>query len=792
MAATVKHGDQELVKVPRRGRKAAERKQRFSSMDEIAAQYFTPQDVIPPDGQPESRHKPTISAIELTEDGGGADEDDLPRAPVQQSEEAPPDTHDGVLRTLEDLMARFPFNGDGQYYIYVKRVAPRSFHGAATYGVQRYIKDRCTINDFIDTYGGGEYELIPYGPPRRGGQTDDNGQVVAKALAKPIKMWIPWVGDFATPPNPDSILTSENEEEDMEPSARRLDFAGRRIHTPATAKMHETELTFEEKRELRQREDERRREDRERRDRDAATGAVQSVAERTITMLEGQITSLQEELRGLREKPNGITTDGIASLLGAMHPKGDPDEIARMREQHQAEIARLERGHQQVLESIKSRHDDEMGRLRAAEREELGRMSRKVEDAERDCARKVTDAETRARAEVERAQNDARKDLERAEREYNRTLEQLRRDHEREIANMRTQFDQQLQIERGSYERERTMLKELSSSNLQTEKTVMSGEIAALKSELERVKLDLTAAKAELEKKGSLVKQMSEFNALAEQMGYDRAEGKGGEGEGEALDWKAMIAKGGVELASRFPEILSAVGQAFQARAQASVQVQQRQHQAQHAPPVHRQLQQVMPPAGAIGGWQTEDTMQPASIPDDLHPRSAVPTMPPPGQQQAYQQSYDQQQIVQAQPPLQAPPQQQMQPATPSALPPVNERRQRRRAQAQQPAPQAPPAQQQAPTEMEIPDDDMRQMQPQLEAALASGNTPIEVAQHIHQQFGVIGITMGAQISAESVARALQRIGQSTSPLARRDGQKFLRALQAEMIKMRDSQGVSS
>lgn len=86
----------------------------------------------------------------------------------------------------------------------------------------------------------------------------------------------------------------------------------------------------------------------------------------------------------------------------------------------------------------------------------------------------------------------------------------------------------------------------------------------------------------------------------------------------------------------------------------------------------------------------------------------------------------------------------------------------------------------------------MRQIQPQLEAALASGHTPVQVAQHIHEQFGIIGITMGSEISAEAVARALQRIGQSTSPLARRDGQKFLRALQAEMIKMRDSQGVSS
>jgi hypothetical protein len=798
--------DQPLVKVkrgPGRPRKVepeeGKRAQRLQSMDDVAQRYHTPYDIIPGEGDPERRHKPTISVIELTSDGGGEstdlDDNELPRAPGQQSAaEAPPDTSDGVLRTLEDLMARFPF-GDGQYYIYVKRLQPRAMHGVTMYGQQRNIKDRITIDEFIDIYGGGEYDLIPYGPPKRGGQTDESGRLIPKALAKPIRITIPWVGDYATPPSHDSVITSENEEEfEMHPMHDRQPFRGgrRQIETPASAKIHETELTFAERDKLRDREDRMAERQRVEREREGAVGAVTSVADKTIELLKEQLEEVRAELRESRSKPPGVTLEGISSLVSTMAPKSEPEELRRMREQHDSEIKRIEAAHKTALETLKSRHDDEMGRLRAAEREELSRAARRVEDLERESTKKVADAETRARADVERAQTEARKDLERQEKEYNRNLESSRRDHEREINNMRTQFDQQLQVERGSYERERMVMKELGTARVDTEKSVLNAEISTLKSELERTKAELAQAKRDLEQKGSLVKQLGEFSRVAEQMGFKKDEGGGGDGEGsEPMDWKAMIATGGVELVKNLPQVLAAATQALQARTQ--VPQQRAQMQQQYAPPP-RQMSPVMPHQGQQPMWQTEETLDTTPLPESMQPRHTVPTMPiaPPPPAAFSQNDYGQPDFQPVTPPQQQMVPPPMQQAAQSQPPPVNERR-RRRAAAQgapPPAPaQAPPP---APGGVQISDDDIRTIQPQLEEAFASGQTPAQVAQHINQNFGAMGVSMGAQISAEAVAEALMRIGQAGSPLARREGQKFVRGLQAELVKIRDSQGVSS
>lgn len=796
---------QKIVKVPR-GKKKSEAPP-LRSIDDVAARYHTAHDVVPPDEEdPAKRRLPTISAIELEDDAPERSSlDDLPGA-RQESELAPADTSDGQMRTLEDLMARFPF-GDGQYFIHVTRLQPRMVARVAVGGVQRPIDQHLTLDGFIDIYGGGSYQLIVYGPPRRGGQVDTEGNVIPKALTKPIKFTIPWAGDYAIPPNQDSLPGAIDDEEedpmiryqnrsgDERPSFRHSLLGRRGIMTPAHADIHKNELAAEERREELAREEAKQ----ERRERKLAeqsvVEAVKSSSETTVEILMKQMEKLEHELaqeRAQNGKNNGV--ESVLSLASALQPKADPAEINRLRDSHKMEIDRIQEAHRQSLETLRTRHEDEIARLRAGEREELARLNRRLEEMERKSQAEIEAAQRTARVDVTSAQENARKDIERLERDHTRALESLSKDHQRQIDHMKMTHDQVLSSERSSFERERTMARELQATRVDSEKSVLQGQIDQLKLQLTTLQTENAALKSDLSKKGSLPQQLGEFRELATALGYDNSKGAGEEGEEREPTMKEMLLTGLGALASKLPSIIEA--------ASTAVQSARTPQQQPAAPTVYRQMMpqsQAMPmqqPPQQI--WQSEDSLEMAPLPTSMQqPISLVPTMPPPAPAQVMQQPPEPQAFHQSQYPV---PEQQMRPvppplqaqlpaAAPAGPPPQQRRTRRVAASAPAAVPIAAPA---APVGEAFTPEQFAMVRPELEQALERGMTPRELAEDLKNRFGMAVLGPASQITPEAVLGVLQQIGEPNSPLGRREGQKFLRELRAEFLRILQSQGASA
>lgn len=790
----VDFGDQKLVKVGRPRKNVPAPKN--TSLDDVAARYHTPYDDVPTSKDPLERRHPTISLIELTADA----RDVPPTLSADATDEALLDTSDGKLRTLEDLMGKFPFDGTGQYFVHVTRRMPRTFASAATFGVQQYIKSRITLDEFYDTYGGGEYELIVYGPPKRGGHTDDHGNMVPKALTNPIRFTVPWVGDYAIPPNPESMagIGSEDLDEDnMHGNGGRPDpaaFRSRGIATPATAKIHETSTLAQERREERDRAERRETVERQSREERTALDVVKEQAATTTEILQAQLAETQAELRELRNRepqqvvqPPAVTLEGVASLLGTMQPKSEPDEIRRMRDSHKEELTRLAAQHQQTIEAMRARHSEEITSVRTAERESTDRAQRRAEEAEREATRKVSDTETRCREREDRAKDDARKDLDRADKDYTRSLDALRRDHDREIQSLKNTHEQLLAVERGSYARSVESTKEISDSRVATEKTVLQGKLDTLSSELGRASAEVVSLKSELAKKGSIAKQLGEFESVASSLGFTRGGGEGG--EAPEVDWKTLVLTGGVELVKNLPNILASAAQAAQA-ARGGSPPEQMPRRMMSAPPGAPPLSM---PSPAQMPWQSEETLHREPLPESMQrPYSGVPVMPQAGP--AMEGPFQSEPAIEQGNQFQGYPPQGMQPVTESmppghmmmapatsmpSMPPVPQARQRRAERRS--AQQAPAA---GAVEVQISDEQLRAFQGDLESALQQGVPPETVAQGVFAMHGKKAAVVANQLSPEGVADALVRIGQSGSPLTRREGQKFLVALQAELRRL--------
>ena len=274
---------------------------------EQAPELHTPFAAVPPEeNEPTRRREPTVGLIELTAEGRAHIRKPERPLDVPGAEFEIRDVSDNALRTLDDIMAAFPI-GNGQYYVHVNRQAPATFHGFTTRGILRKLKEPATLEAFIEQYGGGVYNLIVYGPPKRGGIPDDHtGQFRPKALTKPIRIVIPWHIDGGHPPNPDAAYEEEAEDSDMtmrETSRDRLPYGlNSRGVTPATANVVKHQLDHEETMDDRERRERRERREELRRDEQSALSIVSKTAERREQELLGTIRGLTERLERMEQK----------------------------------------------------------------------------------------------------------------------------------------------------------------------------------------------------------------------------------------------------------------------------------------------------------------------------------------------------------------------------------------------------------------------------------------------------------------------------------------------------------
>jgi hypothetical protein len=729
----------EVDDLPESVREAAEAQQ-----EAFAERYHSPDAAVPPDeGNPHRRELPTME-VEVADMAGER----------------------YVPRNLDDLMSHAPI-GDGQYYISVDRKAPRVWGGAQCAGSQPSIWRYMTTEEFKREYGGGEYVMILYGPPKRGGIYDpETRRIRPKALTEPVRFTVP-LHEYAP------MLFDENadddEEDDKDMRHVQQPWATGRPKSNAEARMFEAQLEHE--RTQQDRAEAREREQKERENtlqkeaerqgitiaqllsdqKESELRRIEDAHRREMDLAERRHNEHMETLRAEINKPGETQALGSAlkGILEVMKPNGaaSDKQVQELIKSHAEEITRLQNQAQAQIKDANERADN---RIRDAEQ----RADKAKEEAERRADQRITDIERRAeermretheRAEkrVREVEDAARRVVEDARQQAQARLDDERRNHDRDLAAKADSANMRVETQKASYE---------------TRLAAKDEEIARLRAESERFRLE--AAKA-----GDLPGQVEKFAATAKALGWEKDSG-GNEAEAPP-DWKTMLLGLGAELIKNGPGMIQSAGNTvMQLRGQApqpsatAPYMQAAQPQRTLPPRLHTReggVFQAAPPA-----FGTEDGA--AFLGENTH----VPPKYPPG--------FMPSPPAQAQQPLQQPLQQQ------PAMPDPN---------TQQPPQQqaAPPQQQQQAQQAAgvggVPPDQLAQFRGLLEGALAQRKNPADLAAEIRASVGPqMAAAIAASVTPEAVQASLMQMPDgASSPLIRREGQKFLRELHQAMLE---------
>jgi hypothetical protein len=798
------------------------------SIDEVAAATVFdnhPNPVPPVETDPNKREQPTMGPVNFT-----------PAVDV-------PDLADPKAkpRSLEDLMAVFPV-GDGQYTIRVNRRGPKSWGGYQCAGVQRPIRRSMDMGQFIREYGGGEYGLTVYGPPARGGVADpETGRIRPKALTGEVTFTVPYTPPFGGPPNPEASVDFDEDaeqeaEEWMQEEPMRYGPAFRPVQsrptTPADAKIHEAELQAQERE--REREEQRRRESEqrmatlpsqiaplldtvqqsntrmvelmaERNREDAARAREEYEEERARRMRleeeqrrrdreereaerqrrEEEQAKLEREREELKNKPSAAedlaraTSGMMAPVLQALTArnndgsKGEADalrvQIAQMNDANKAELARIHEAHQNEMRREREAHEAALKREQDRAQDISDRAERRANEAEERAERRIREVQERTERDVKAAKEDGDKRVAEAERIWKDRLEDERRNHERELRSIQSNSD----------------------TRLATEKSIADNARTMLQGEVERERAEKARYQQEALEKGDVVAQVQKVTAVAESLGFTKADGAV-----EGGDWKSQLLGIGVNLAQNLPEVIANAGNAVAQAKAPHVQVVQ-QPGPMYPPALPPGSQSHAPPLAAAppmypGGFATEDGVDYDGLPDTRDavypgpagtrpgmvpppPPEAVagpPTVPPPMPPQPVSAQVPPQPVAPM--PPQAPPQPAPQPAhsgpqLPAPAVP--------RPPATAPTPPAAPAA--TAGAPEIPDAQILALRPVFEEALQQQVPPEQFAAELVEEHGVelVG-QIAAVLSPQRITAALVKSPDGArSPLVRRAGQQYLKAL---------------
>ncbi len=673
------------------------REPRVLTIDDIAARHTCPEGAppayghreVPSEERPDRRDGPSMGQVKMIFDD--------PEVPDQSDER---------IRSLEDLMARFPFMGPlGDYFIRVDRKAPKTYLGMQCTGVLRKIVDVLSYEQFVEMYGGGEYELTVYGPPRTGGFLDPaTGKVRKKALTQPIRFTVPYdkEGVFGMAPNPSASIPEVDEMYPMETPMQRMQpptgvastnnnlhpfNRPMRVTTPADAKIHDSDLQHEREREDRMQA----REDAERENRSTIEleklRMRERAEERALAAERARADAAEERRREveqqMREKVQGQTVDPADLIRAVAEFKGDGSEVKlemqRQAESHKNEITRLMEDQRREVSRMEEGHKRELERERTLAEEKV-RMAREETSRERERAERMgRDAEDRA----EKKSRDAE---ERAERR----IEDIRRDFDRQLAHSNQMWESRLKDEQRNNERDLASRKDSHESSLRTEKVTFEVQLRASEQEMQRLRAENDRLRADLESKGDVVAQVQRVTEVAEALGFKKDEGgesEDGEEKGPT-DWKSLAAGIGMNLVQQLPDLVRSAGDAV-----GSLRANKASPAAQSAPeqnPMEIPSVQVAPSGGGRHGFQPRQRLTFANegSPDvSIDPSAPMLAPAPIFQPQVQQYNHPpspQPQPVVHQPAVVVPPQYPV--AAPSAPPPA-------------PPPQPQQARQAAPTQ---------------------------------------------------------------------------------------------
>jgi hypothetical protein len=571
---------------------------KYADREETGLDGDMEDDAVPPaEPDPGRRARPTMGTVQIVEDS--------------------PDFV-GVVekpRSLEDLMALFPIGHEGQgYYVRVVRKSPKKWGTIDCAGVQRPITEGMTFEQFKREYGGGEYGLTVYGPPRSKGILDvRTGRMRPKALTNEVTFTVPFMPPYGCPPNPDAgwdgdedgfdATYDDNLEEDYDMMTRA---PIRRAASLADAKIVEAQIGAHERaqeREARKREQleqqvlglpqqmgatiqpildtvnaqsdrtlefiqrnaAAREEDQRERERSERERRIQAEEEAKRVENESRIAQqrhyeeerlrLEEERRRMEQRPTGAAE--IAGLVTSLASVLKPSDDGGRTETLQQQIAALTDQHRREIDQLHATYRAEAERNARAAADIAARAEQAHMAALERTERRVSDAEERAgkltRDAEERSERRVKEVTERAEREITRAKE----DGEKSVREIERVLTARMEDERRSHEREVRLQKEMYDMRLGTEKGMSETRVTTLQTEIERERAEKERLRKEADEKGDLPAQIERFAGVAGSLGWVK-----GDAPEAAPDWKSMAFGVMTNLAQQFPEILKNAGEA--------------------------------------------------------------------------------------------------------------------------------------------------------------------------------------------------------------------------------------
>lgn len=687
----------------------------------------------------------------------------------------------GPARNFDDLMN---FDLGDRWYVHVVRRTPKSYYGKRVDGEQKPITRRMTSKEFARLYGGLEYDLTVYGPPKRGDHMDPmSGQPIFVARTKPIRVTM-----SGAPPNPEMAVGYDptSEEDEMESPEGQGPYRRPRpgIATTADARIHETDLeharTMDERAERRrrelkaEREAERKREERERETREAST--ADAMARMHESSMESQRELLRATMTQIAARPGAGEEENRYwhAALTEMQ-KSTQQYIGVINDKHAQALERIEREHREARERSEEQHRGEITRLSDQVTAERNRGDQAIRDAERAYNDRVRDIEARAQREIGEERTRAAERVEVLRREQTERTEAMRREETQRRDDERQRNADRHQDLKDAHERDLRARDNKWESQLASERAGFDSKMAVKEHELKLLREE--NKRLESENRKPIHERIHDITKTARALGMKTPDEIETPESAEELTMQQMIMRMGANVVENLPGIISSASDAVTRLRQGGTPAQQaafveQQHQqmqrgaAQH-PLAQRPLPFALdgendfsPAVGAPPAFAQFRPEEPAPLMTPTAPPAPAPSAPPP-----------------AQPPAVAAP---IQAAQPSSPPPAPN------------APDAPPAgTDPAPPQNGSSDTAydpvILQLVEPFEQAMAHGFAPADVANHIATKADIPPALLGtvvSRITPEAVRGALQRNGRAASPLCRRDGQKYLRAVQIELQKI--------
>lgn len=442
--------------------------------------------------------------------------------------------------TLLDLFSMFPQLDGLNWFIYVERKLPRIHSGVKCDGILRPIRRPLTLSDWADIYGGGEYKLIVYGPPKRGTVTNADGRVSPKKMTAPITV------RFPGPPSFEGMY-----DDDEDPMSQPSEFPSREQRrgpaTMADANIAVRQIDANADREKRletQADTDRKEKEKLLREKASEGSALmQSLLASTNTLRDQMLEREREYAVERREndekweqrlaaiQATAQRPDDVTRYLSiAKSVNNDSGSLDALRAEHTREVERMndqrsasEKHHQQQLKDERERAD----RLIADER---SRADSRIRDAEERFHNSERELRTRTDSEVQRAKDEADRRLSDMDRMHNNRIADLERNHARDLASKDSQHVLQLQ----------------------TVESTHTMRLESAKSEVKRTQSDVERYRAEAEENKDVVGKITKLKEDAAALGM--VESSDNEADPETVP--QMLVKMGGSLLGNLPGML--------------------------------------------------------------------------------------------------------------------------------------------------------------------------------------------------------------------------------------------